>query len=59
MSRKTKTHTRRQLHRAARRRALEQKQVSADATFMYKHTAEMRKMLKGVDLDRFEALAGS
>lgn len=52
--------TRKKLHRAAERRAREAKSEKRviDSSFMYRHTQEMRKMLKGVDLDRFERLAG-
>jgi hypothetical protein len=52
--------TRKKLHRAAQRRAADAKSERRviDNSFMYKHTQEMRKMLKGVDLDRFERLAG-
>lgn len=57
---KTRLHTKRHLKRAARHEAEERKSETqaTSGRFAYKHTAEMRKMLRGVDLDRFEALGG-
>lgn len=58
MSRKSKGYTKKNLAKARRARTIEQLNTFPDLSFMYRHTAEMRKMLKGVDLDRFERLAG-
>lgn len=50
---KTKRFTRKQLHRLVLRRRQEAKADRPDTTFRREHDAEMRKMLKGVDLERW------
>lgn len=56
---KQRLNTRRHLHKVERRAREEAKVARGEeSTFRYRHEAEMRKMLKGVDLDRYEALAG-
>jgi len=55
---KGKRNTRRGLHRIARREREERKaERGEDSNFRYRHDAGMRKMLQGVDPDRFERLA--
>lgn len=54
---KQRTYTRRHLHAARLRAERTAKVREGDSSFRYRHDAEMRKMLKGIDLDRFEALA--
>jgi hypothetical protein len=55
MSRKVKLYTRRLLHRYKLREAAEAKleQHEADTGFKRAHDAEMSKMLRGVDRDRW------
>ncbi len=51
--------TRRKIH-AAKQKALKDAAADRkveDTSFRYKHDEQMRKMLKGVDLDRYERLA--
>ena len=59
MSKKTRLNTRKHLH-AARLRALREakaERVVNESSFRYAHEAEMRKMLKGVDLERYDFLS--
>lgn len=51
MSRKKKLYTKKLLVRARRRQTLEEldNQKTNDTSFRWKHDAEMRKMLRGVD----------
>lgn len=59
MSKKVRMNTRKHLH-AARLRALREakaERVVTESSFRYSHEAEMRKMLKGVDRDRYEFLS--
>jgi hypothetical protein len=56
---KRRENTRRHLHRIERAAADAAKvERSNDSGFRYRHDAEMKKMLKGVDLDRYEQLCG-
>jgi len=56
---KVRLNTRRHLHRAERHaRELAKAERGEESNFRYRHDAEMKKMLRGVDLDRYEALAG-
>lgn len=56
---KVRLNTRKHLHARDRAAARERKEdrAVADSGFMYRHTDQMRKMLKDVDPDRFERLA--
>jgi hypothetical protein len=56
MSHKTKLYTRKLLHRARLRKEADAKanRIEADTQYRRDHDAEMRKMLKGVDLDHID-----
>ena len=57
--RKQRLNTRKHLHAAERHAQAERKaERGEESSFRYRHEAEMRKMLKGIDLERYEALAG-
>lgn len=56
---KVRLNTRRHLHRAERHeRDMRKDERGEDDGFRYRHDAEIRKMLRGVDIGRFETLAG-
>jgi hypothetical protein len=57
VGKKTRMNTRKHLHAARKRAALDRKtEDGEDSGFRYRHEAEMRKLLKGVDHARFAAL---
>lgn len=55
---KDKRYTKKQLHRRKQRAAKDAVAVRLDESFRYKHDDSMRKMMKGVDIDRYLRLAG-
>ncbi len=55
MGKKLRANTRKHLHATARRKAAEEKadRPDVDSGFMYRHTGEMRRALRGVDTERW------
>lgn len=54
---KLRLNTKRHIHAARLREKREAKEARPDSTFAARHSDQMRKMLKGIDLDRYERLA--
>lgn len=55
---KERLNTRKHRHAADRRKREENKVLFVESTFRYRHDAHMRQALRGVDIERYEALAG-